>query len=162
MKIVFLFSTLTLAGCGLLFPYESVSSLDTVKIHYGSTSSFSETLVNEGYSLEQKRGFARDVAFIQRVKSYVEAHPNLSPEVRRSLEDFTIMKGMDQDQIIVLLGPPREKKAIGEGRETWVYSHWLNGKYVPDDFSVWFADWARLTFKKGILFKIQKAETVAM
>jgi len=85
----------------------------------------------------------------QRVNSYLDQKPNMSPENKKFMEEFSFRKGMNQEQISVIIGAPRKINTLNDGSSLWVYSG-VNGGMLQ-----WYYKWGKLKFSNGILTDIE-------
>ncbi len=87
----------------------------------------------------------------KRIESYCEKYPNLSLDLKTDLCNAIVKKGMNTEQVVVLLGEPTHKKRLKETEELWVYSD-----RVEKDEIQWYYKWGKLRFREDILFDIER------
>jgi len=90
-------------------------------------------------------------------RTYLEAHPDLDPQIRSLIEAGRVREGMTLEQVEAALGPPDSRRAFDEtgGRvELWTYPGVLMGRSITRtagdlDYRV------RLFFRDGSLERIE-------
>ena len=89
----------------------------------------------------------------KRVADYLNKHPDIDLNVKSALLTSTIIKGMDQDQVLVVVGEPSKRKIVGNEIEEWTYTESLSGDAFREAKfpGSWYYNWAKLTFKRGKL-----------
>jgi len=83
------------------------------------------------------------------VDAYLRANPNVSPDVRDSLRELQITKGMDKEQVLSVIGEPTKKQVLPDGGEEWLYKAEVAGTLR------WYYRWGKLRFQNGILSSIE-------
>lgn len=89
-----------------------------------------------------------------RVDQYLAAHRELSPSVRKAIEDGHVILGMDRDQVKAVLGAPVKTADFHREREIqiWIYpGHRLHQDQLRGDKAWLF----RLVLIDGILAVIE-------
>ena len=57
-----------------------------------------------------------------REQQYFAEHRELSPEIRKAIQDGHVILGMDREQVWTVLGDPARKQTFSSGRsEAWLY-----------------------------------------
>lgn len=141
---IFLFLLVLLSGCTRLV----VVNLD--KLQLFNESDWSSQLWYKGSVYETKSQELKN-----KIEAYISTHLDIAPSIKEALRSFTIVKGMNQEQVVLLLGLPKEKTSkkvlIGIWKtnqdEIWLY-HPLALFYSLDQFG-------RFTFRDGILISIK-------
>lgn len=93
----------------------------------------------------------------RRVNVYLEDHPsNIRQDVKSALVELKILKGMDQEQVKVIVGEPSKQKILRDEVEVWTYDRDLSGEAFREaEFPTgWYYGWAKLKFKNGALVDI--------
>ena len=85
----------------------------------------------------------------QSVADYIISHPNLRPDISESLRHLTIRKGMDTEQVLAVLGPPKKRQTLADAMEIWTYDGRKGG------VRSWYYSWGKLQFNRGILMDIE-------
>lgn len=85
----------------------------------------------------------------KRVDTYLKANLDVSPNVRDSLRELQIKKGMDKEQVLSVIGEPTKKQFLPDGREEWLYRADVAGTLR------WYYRWGKLRFQNGILSDIE-------
>ena len=85
----------------------------------------------------------------KRVGAYLQANPNISPDMRDSLQGLQIKKGMDKEQVLSVVGEPTKKQVSPDGVEEWLYKSDVAGTLR------WYYRWGKLRFQNGVLSEIE-------
>jgi len=87
----------------------------------------------------------------KRIEIYIEEHKNLDSYTRDSLMKLEIRKGMNKEQIVLVLGEPIRKKTLRNNNQLWVYKGDRTNKGEFD----WYYGWGKLYFQDDILNDIE-------
>ncbi|MBF0570396.1 MAG: hypothetical protein HQL12_00855 [Candidatus Omnitrophica bacterium] len=87
----------------------------------------------------------------ERVNNFINENQNLNLDVKNDLGKFIFAKGMNKEQVKVLIGNPN-KITNKQSVEVWTYSG-CNGGVLS-----WHYQWGKLTFKNEILKDIEVKE----
>ena len=71
-----------------------------------------------------------------------------------SLRNFTLRKGMDTEQVSILLGPPDTRRTLEQGSELWIYHRRIREVSIRD----WYYSRGKLRFEQGVLTDIEHDE----
>jgi len=94
---------------------------------------------------------SRIIKLDKEIEVYVSTHTDTNPTVKEAMKNFTIIKGMNQEQVAMLLiGTPNEKIINTNHEVIWLYSPLYDVSFH------WYDQFGRFTFTDGILTKIQK------
>lgn len=85
----------------------------------------------------------------QSVEVYCTTHKDVPSDVCESLRQVTIRKGMDMEQVVAVLGLPRERERLTDATEVWTYDQSVEGTRR------WYYSWGKLQFDRGILVDIE-------
>lgn len=141
-KILYiLIIAILISGCNFVrrFPNYSIpetSHPESVKLHYYESDSWMDH-----QNLVDTR---------QRVKDYLAKNPDINTSIKDALSNLTFQKGMDEEQVILLIGEPKRKETLGSGSELWVYQGAEEGTLLR-----WYYNPGKLTFKNGVLTDIE-------
>lgn len=85
----------------------------------------------------------------EKVSEYLITHPDLNPSVKDDLDNFIFRKGMNKDQVRLLIDEPNSKNVFAQNREVWIYA----GK--REGYLHWYGESGNLTFEGGVLTDIE-------
>ena len=84
----------------------------------------------------------------ERVSEYLSKNDNISPGMAVALKQHMVKRGMNQEQVVLLIGEPTTKRTMKDNGEQWFY-----GK---DRKFQWYYDWGKLYFHDGLLTNIER------
>jgi hypothetical protein len=87
----------------------------------------------------------------KRMEVYFEENPNLNQEIKTALSELKIQKGMDKEQVLLVVGEPTTKKKLRDNNELWIYK----GDRMSKGERQWYYGWGKLKFHNGILKDIE-------
>jgi len=133
---------LSLSGCNYFrtFPFPSeiyVEHPDSVKLVYPMPN-----MPGTSVSL------VKEWRVRPRIEAYLEKHPDLPADVKAALQALEIKKGMDREQVQLLVGKPSRRCVRKDGVEVWTYAR-------RKDEPAWYYGWSKLHFKGGLLSDIE-------
>ena len=139
MFVVFLLSTFSVLGCDRAFARTYVKHPEAVKFQHPTISLTTESHIKG------------------RVSTYLKDNPSTQSDVRSALLEFKIQKGMNQEQVKVVVGDPSKRKVLKGGIEVWTYDRNLSGNaFLEAEFPVsWYYKWAKLKFDRETLVDIE-------
>ncbi|MBI3304294.1 MAG: hypothetical protein HYZ72_19690 [Deltaproteobacteria bacterium] len=88
---------------------------------------------------------------------YLEDHSSsIRSDVKSALVELKILRGMNQEQVKVIVGEPSKQKILMDKVEVWIYDRDLSGETFREaEFPTgWYYGWAKLKFKNGALMDI--------
>lgn len=77
-------------------------------------------------------------------QEYISAHPNLDPDIKKSLEKGVARNGMTKEQVVASMGKPSEVNSYSSGTtEQWIYPLYHLYLYFTGDV---LTDWQHTSF----------------
>ncbi len=150
LKVFLIIVIIFFSGCNYLRNFPLYSELHVRQ--YESKQLFNEKeWIDNPYYKGSKRYL--DVSKLKnRVKSYLDTYPETPSLQAEAMRELTLLKGMNEDQVIALAGKPTNinKKKFNE--EIWTYRRWRSDPFV------WYYSWGHLKFKDKILTIIEPLE----
>jgi hypothetical protein len=139
--VLFLAASLSSLGCNYFrtFPFPSeiyVEHPDSIKLVYPMN------LPGASISL------VKEWKVRPRVDAYLKEHADLPADVRAALQALEIKKGMEREQVELLVGKPSRRRVRKDGVEVWTYAR-------RKDEPAWYYGWSKLYFRNGTLADIE-------
>jgi len=144
MKYIFLAIFLLITGCNYLRTFPLESKLYTE--HLSEVQIFDESIWHDNLYYENSSKQKSILEIKRKIEIYIQENPNRNKQMIIALKNFTIRKGMNKIEILILAGNPT-KKSFKDNNEVWLYKKW------PDPFA-WYYKWGKLTFSEGVLIDI--------
>jgi len=88
-------------------------------------------------------------AIRQQIETYLKLNTSVNPEIQGALRRLEVRKGMSEEQVQVVLGPPSNRRVTDEQIDVWTY------KKPTWGVRRWYSGWGKLYFRDGTLVDIE-------
>ncbi|MDD3374357.1 MAG: hypothetical protein PHY73_01365 [Candidatus Omnitrophica bacterium] len=87
----------------------------------------------------------------KRIEEYILANPLIEKSIKESLKELKVQKGMDKEQVKLLVGNPTEIEKLSGSEELWMFK----GDRLKKKELEWYYQWGKMKFKNDRLFEIE-------
>jgi len=87
----------------------------------------------------------------KRIESYFEKSKNIDSDIKSALTELKIQKGMNREQVALVVGQSTTRKNLDDNIELWIYK----GDRMKKGERDWYYGWGKLHFQDDILKDIE-------